>query len=317
MTNFDRRASTEIAGKEAQKSAIILFGEMLADVFPERSIPGGAPFNVARHLAAFGQNPLLISRLGNDALGDRMRGDMTAWSMDSSAVQIDDTHPSGRVRVDIEDNGHRFEILPCQAYDFIDQAAAAAAVRKVTPSLVYFGSLGQRHDVSKQTLREVLQVVPVPRFLDINLRKPWYDKATVDFSLQQADVVKLNADELEELADMFEVGGASLRDLAVVLMKMFGIARLIVTCGGEGAWQLVHDNDFFHAVPGNAGLSIKDTVGAGDAFAAICILGMALSWSVTTALDRANHFAAAICQIRGAVPDDLNFYLPYRKEWKL
>ena len=47
---------------------IAIFGEVLADIYPDATVLGGAPYNVARHLRAFQQHPILISRVGNDAL---------------------------------------------------------------------------------------------------------------------------------------------------------------------------------------------------------------------------------------------------------
>lgn len=295
----------------------ILFGEVLADVFPDRAVPGGAPFNVARHLAAFGQNPLLVSRLGRDALGRRMLDDMKSWGMDTSAVQIDAKHPTGRVLVHMEGAGHRFEILPRQAYDHIDPAAAVAATTASSPGLVYFGTLSQRHAGSRQALAEILRSTPAPRFLDINLREPWYDEATARFSLEQADIVKLNDEELRTLGDMFAVPEASLQGQAAALKDMFGIRRMIVTCGGDGSWQLDRDGVFSSAAPEGRPLRILDTVGAGDAFTAACILGMTRSWPVTKALERAGAFAAAMCEIRGAVPESQEFYRSFFREWEL
>lgn len=317
MMNTEQNTSHPSVEKKAQGVATLLFGEMLADVFPDRSVPGGAPFNVARHLAAFGQKPLLISRLGDDALGRRMLEGMSDWGMETSAVQIDEKHPTGRVLVHIEDAGHRFEILPHQAYDFIDPARAAAAASAATPGLVYFGTLSQRHPGSRQALAEILRKTPAPRFLDINLREPWHDEHTVRFSLEQADIVKLNEDELRALGTMFAVHESSPQGQAAALKDRFGIKRLIVTCGGEGSWQLDQGGDFSSAAPESRALHILDTVGAGDAFAAACILGMALSWPVDIALERASAFAAAICEIRGAVPENRDFYQPFFKEWRL
>ena len=70
-----------------RKGTVILFGEVLADIFPDRKVLGGAPFNVARHLKAFGQNPLLITRLGHDALGDEVLDAMAQAGMEPLGIQ--------------------------------------------------------------------------------------------------------------------------------------------------------------------------------------------------------------------------------------
>lgn len=238
---------------EGQSSAVILFGEILADVFPDREVLGGAPFNVARHLAAFGQRPIMISRLGDDALGARILTGMEERGMDVSGIQIDDNLPTGQVQVHLEDAGHRFEILPRQAYDFIDPAdATAAAMAAEAPGLVYFGTLSQRHHVTRQALSEMLHNIKAPKFLDINLREPWFEEDTVRFSLQSADIVKLSDEELRTLADMFKAGAGLAQAQGAELKRMFDIGRLIVTCGKYGAWQLDRDNELFIASPGRS-----------------------------------------------------------------
>jgi fructokinase len=316
-TSLEQPITHQTPTGESLSPAILLFGEILADVFPDRAVLGGAPFNVARHLAAFGQRPLVISRLGDDALGIQALGSMEDLGMDISGVQIDPELPTGRVEVHIENEGHRFEILPRQAYDFIDPASAAVAAEAAAPALIYFGTLSQRHQASRQALADVLQNTTAPRFLDINLRKPWYDEDTVRLSLQNAGIVKLNDEELRALADMFKAGPGLAQAQGSQLKRMFDIERLIVTCGKDGAWQLDGNDDLFIASPGKEPSRIVDTVGAGDAFSAACILGMLLRWPETTALKRADDFAAAICEIRGAVPEDLEFYQPFFKEWNL
>ena len=97
------------------KGAVVLFGEVLADVFPDRSVLGGAPFNVARHLQAFGLLPLLITRVGDDQLGRELVATMTRLGMTVEGVQQDPLHPTGQVIVHIEEGSHRFEIPPDQA----------------------------------------------------------------------------------------------------------------------------------------------------------------------------------------------------------
>ena len=82
---------------------ITIFGEVLFDRFPDgSSVLGGAPFNVAWHLQAFGQRPLFISRIGRDRLGDTIRSAMQSWQMDVLGLQQDEIYPTGTVQVAIE-----------------------------------------------------------------------------------------------------------------------------------------------------------------------------------------------------------------------
>ncbi len=48
------------------------FGEILWDCLPSGKHAGGAPFNVAAHLAQIGVSSALISSVGRDELGDEI-----------------------------------------------------------------------------------------------------------------------------------------------------------------------------------------------------------------------------------------------------
>ncbi|MFA7351384.1 MAG: PfkB family carbohydrate kinase [Methylotenera sp.] len=293
------------------KNTIALFGEVLADVFPDRSVLGGAPYNVARHLQVFGQHPVLVSRVGNDALRDELLAEMTRLGMDGSGMQFDVNHPTGQVIVDIDENGHHFEILPDQAYDHIHAGVTHLITMKIQPNMVYFGTLAQRSLASRLALDVFLSETKSPRFLDLNLRKPWYDKHIIRRSLLRADVVKVNEEELLLVADLLKLSGTPGRGHGLGLIEKFNLDYLLVTCGADGAWMLAKDGTETHATGQKPHGDLVDTVGAGDGFSAICMLGLLANWPAELMLARANAFAAALCGIRGAVPDNLDFYRPF------
>jgi fructokinase len=284
-------------------------------MFPDRSVLGGAPFNVARHLAAFGLDTLLVSRVGGDDLGREALAAMSAAGMDARAVQIDPDRPTGRVRVHMDKGGHRFEIPPGQAFDFIDPEAARSAASVREPSMVYFGTLSQRGDVSRGALEAVLSAAPAPRFVDLNLRDPWYTEEAIRFSLAQADILKINAEELMTLGRLLGLDGEDQEARVRTLMRDFGIGRAIVTCAEEGAWQVLEGGEWSATPLAFGQPDVVDTVGAGDGFAAVCILGAVSGWPLPETLNRADAFARAICGLRGAVPDSADLYRPFLREW--
>ncbi|MDD2721426.1 MAG: carbohydrate kinase [Gallionella sp.] len=297
------------------RGAVLLFGEVLADRFPDRTVLGGAPFNVARHLKAFGQQPILITRVGNDELRDEILRVMNEAGMETLGVQCNNSYPTGQVNVHIEDGAHRFEILPMQAYDFIHPGVARMAALSVEPVLVYFGTLAQRHDISRRALKGLLRSTSAVRFLDINLRSPWYDQPGLERSLKQAAIVKLNDAELVELTAMFGLQGGD--DLACIrdLMARFDLEQVMVTCGEKGAWHVGREGSRIVVGVAEPVDILVDTVGAGDGFAAVCILGALLGWQIEGTLRRANAFASALCGIRGAIPKDVGFYQKFTEEW--
>ncbi len=301
---------------ETTNHTIALFGEVLVDIFPDRQALGGAPFNVARHLRAFGLHPLLITRTGNDASRERFLDAMRRFDMDTRGVQRDDHHPTGQVQVHIKKKNHVFEILPQQAYDFIDANTAYPIIRDTAPTLFYFGTLAQRDPISRAALTSLIDHTNTPTFLDINLRAPWYDEQVIRNSLHQADIVKLNNEELAVIAELFRLPGSATTQ-AQQLIDDFSLRELIITYGVNGA--RVYNSDGAEArVDGpTIPLNIMDTVGAGDGFTAVFIMGMLRDWPITLTLERANHFAGAICGIRGAVPENHHFYLPFMDTWKI
>ncbi|MEW5903000.1 MAG: carbohydrate kinase [Pseudomonadota bacterium] len=314
VTDETRILSSQSPRRRA--ATIALFGEVLADEFPDRHVLGGAPFNVARHLRAFGLNPVLITRTGNDALREELLDTMRASDMETMGVQCDSTHPTGRVQVHLDGDNHRFEILPDQAYDHIHATLARMVALSVRPELVYFGTLAQRRAASRSALRMLLNGTRAATFFDVNLRPPWYEAQVLRRSLRRADTVKLNQDEMETLAHLFALPGDTWQGHAHSFMQSFDIRRVLVTCGAQGACLLEREGGETRLQPSPLTQAVVDTVGAGDAFSAVFILGQLARWPLATTLERAHAFAAAICTVRGAVPDQPDFYEPFLAGWR-
>jgi fructokinase len=288
--------------KEDFTGLVAVFGEILADVFPERSVPGGAPFNVARHLQVFGLRPLVISRIGNDALGAELLEEMVRLGMETAALQRDDRYPTGQVRVVLENGGHRFEILPDQAYDFIQPEPMSACLRAMPPQLAYFGTLAQRCAESRRAAQAFLRECQCPLFLDVNLRAPWYDLDTIAASLAAAHTVKLNDEELALVAAMFGWSALDEIEQARALQRTFDLEQVLATCGEKGCWLLDAQQRLHRAQPVPDTRPLVDTVGAGDAFAAVFLQGWLSGWTLQTTLQRACDYASAQCRVRGAAP---------------
>lgn len=317
ITNLQSNQTTPVA-TPLNRISVVLFGEVLIDIFPDGNILGGAPFNVARHLRAFGLYPVLISRTGNDALRDQVIQTMSGFDMDTTGIQSDPLHPTGQVMVHIEDDQHRFEILDNQAYDFIHPAIARLVGMSAQPELIYYGTLAQRHGTSRRALSGLLRSINRPSILDLNLRKPWYDTQILNRSMERADIVKMSNEELATLAKILRLRGTDEQSQAAALIKKYQLDRILVTCGKRGAWLL--DKEGMQAEDSTSNddaVTLVDTVGAGDAFTAIFMVGTLLGWPAHRTLARANRFAASICGIRGAIPQTQDFYRPFLREWHL
>jgi len=299
-----------------------LFGEVLFDVFPDgREVLGGAPFNVAWHLQGFGLKPLLISRVGADAAGDQIRQSMAAWGMRLDGLQIDPIRPTGRVIVSFIKGEPSFDIVPGSAWDFI----AARGLPAVEPGILYHGSLASRAPVAAATLKRLVKQFRNPgegwmkanaaakRFVDVNLRDPWWRAEEVGRLLAGADWAKLNQEELARLSD--GKGGRALEDQAEAFRARQGLDGLLVTLGAAGALGLNASGEAVRVRP--EAVPLVDAVGAGDAFAAVAILGLYRNWPLATTLERAQGFASRIVQTRGATIQDPALYRSLREQWGL
>jgi fructokinase len=284
-----------------------IFGEVLFDHFPDGSrVLGGAPFNVAWHLQAFGLAPRFISRIGDDPPGREIAERMEAWGMSREGLQTDREHPTGSVRVLIEDGEPHYEIVADCAYDFI---AAELLAAKNTEGILYHGSLAVRNPVAHAALEVVKARHHGKIFVDVNLRPPWWKQEVLHELLHDADWVKLNEAELVQLAPKSD----GLENAMQAFYAQFDLETLIVTRGASGA--VAWDGRHFAAVKPPAGITVVDTVGAGDAFAALSLIGLSRRWPLETTLERAQTFAAALVGKRGATVSDRAFYRSFEAQW--
>jgi fructokinase len=292
-------------------TGLFVFGEVLYDVFPDgQQVLGGAPFNVAWHAQAFGLAPHFISRVGNDAEGDRIIAAMRNWGMHLDGLQQDAEHPTGRVRVSLTaDNEPSYEIVSDSAWDFIDSDMLPPCG---DCGLLYHGTLALRNAVSRRALEALKGAAAGATFIDVNLRAPWWDRERVIAYLDGVRWTKLNHHELELLAP-----GAAGMDAAIErFMRRHAPELLIVTRGGAGALAVSNTGEKAHAAPDRSH-PVVDTVGAGDAFAAVVLLGLLRGWPLPVIMRRAQTFASAIVGRRGATVGDMAFYQPFIDHWEL
>lgn len=285
--------------------AVTVLGEALVDEFADGPIAGGAPFNVARSLSVLGVPVRFVSRIGaGDAAGELVLASARRYGLATDDLQRDPTRPTGRVSVHEDAGGHRFEIHADAAWDHIAPPGPGAS------AFVYFGSLAQRSPVSRASLRAVVKHTAGLRFLDLNLRPGFQAQALAAESLMLADWVKVNDEELAQLCAWFapegEVGGVA------ALMARFALTRLVVTRGEAGYALHGTGGELLAQGQGVPQPQLVDTVGAGDAFTALLLAGLARGCAAEPTLALANRYAAAICGWRGPLPVDPAPLRPWR-----
>ncbi len=296
--------------KNNNQTIPVIFGEVLFDCFPDgNAVLGGAPFNVAWHLQAFGLSPLFISGIGDDKLGKKVKSAMQNWKMNTSGLQLDRKHPTGSVAVEFDNGEPQYTIVEHRAYDYIDAALLPLLAKN---SLLYHGSLALRNQTSREALSKLKAQHTGSIFMDVNLRDPWWQKEFVLNLADEADWVKLNEDELSQLG----CGEGDIESQARQFIDRHKLKGLVITLGEEGAIALTENGSFAQVKPAQT-LEVVDTVGAGDAFTSVLILGLSHRWSLDQTMSRAQDFASLMVGQQGATVHDPNFYQAKIIEWCL
>ncbi len=288
----------------------LIFGEVLFDRFADgTAILGGAPFNVAWHLQPFGLEPLFISSVGADPLGEQVRRAMQDWGMDLSGLQTANLYPTGVVDVSFRQGEPLYHIVPDSAWDYIRPEGLPALP---AAGLLYHGSLALRQEVSRSTWQWLQEQTTVPRFIDINLRLPWWDRDAIGRLLEGVHWLKLNGDELAQIVPQLPDTESRIH----YLFDTLPLAWLIVTQGEAGALAISAQGERLQVRPEQA-TRVVDTVGAGDAFSSVLIVGLLKGWPMAQTLHYAQQFAAAVVGLRGATSRDRDFYQPFIESWQL
>jgi len=291
---------------------ILVIGEILFDLFPNYRRLGGAPFNFAYHLKNLGFNVRFISRIGTDDAGKEILHRLELARFDLNDIQLDEVHPTGSVKVRLnKSGGPRFDILSDVAYDYIEYVSDHHSNLTDQARLIYFGSLVQRSAAGCENLQAFISrnSPETLNFYDINLRPGCYNQAVIEKSLTKTDILKLNTDELDKLMQMLPL--ETTNDAFVHrLMKTYSIHTVSLTKGERGS-ELFTKQSCFTAEPTET-IAVVDSVGAGDAYAAMLVAGLLKKWRPEKILDRASMFASRICGIKGAIPDSESFYEPFK-----
>ena len=243
---------------------ITAFGEILWDNLPTGKVLGGAPVNLLTHLAALGADCSVISRCGNDADGAALREAIRCKHVAIDFIQTDPQLATSQVLVQLNDEGcaHYDIVYPC-AWDKI-QAGEAAKTRVAQSDVFIFGSLSVRDAVSRQALAELLPHASFKIF-DVNLRPPHYQLAHLSDMMRQADFIKLNDDELHEIATALGSPYRSIEQNIRFIAEHTHTRQICVTLGKHGALYFCDGELFAHY---GYRVTVADTVGAGDSFLA-------------------------------------------------
>ena len=278
---------------------VVGIGEVLWDMLPQRTLPGGAPANVVFHCSQLGSNSYLVSELGDDDLGNDMEKLLTNSGFKPDFLNVRPDHPTGTVSVWLDDcKNPRYKIRENVAWDYIRWSAPLEDLARKADA-VCFGSLAQRGPVSRETIGRFLDGTNPGclRVLDINLREPYPDSAIPMASLEKASVLKLNTEELDYLSNLLALKGNT-RDRLMHMIEMFNLSCVALTRGAQGS--ILVTGDEIAECPGLE-TDVQDTVGAGDAFTAAVIIGLLRKLPLHDINLIAGRIARCICTQAGAM----------------
>lgn len=288
-------------GYTAMKKRVIGLGEVLWDLLPGGACLGGAPANFAYITTLMGDQGIVASRVGQDSRGlDALRR-MEELGLDIDHVQTDRQHPTGVVNVDLDGNGQaKFEIAHPVAWDFLEWNLDWQHLAE-TADAVCFGSLAQRSEKSRATIRRFLAATSraTLKVFDANLREPYYSREVLSESMRLADVLKLNEDELPKIMRLMEVVHKDDLSSAKRLIRDYNLKVVCITRGGKGS-LLVRANDASKH-PGFR-VRVADTVGSGDAFTAGLVHEYLHGASLDLMNEVANLVGAWVASEVGAMP---------------
>lgn len=310
---------------------VVGVGEVLWDLLLTGPQLGGAPANFAYHAHALGAQAQVITCVGKDDYGREIIRRFHDMGLPDGTVQVHETAPTGTAKVVLSGDGlARFTIQENVAWDFLALTEEGMAVARQADA-VCFGSLAQRSERSRRTIQQLVAAVRADslKVFDINLRQKFYSREVIQESLQLANVLKLNDDELPTLAAMFNLAsstedrscgadtpvraggyfGANTRTRVSALHEIerqieclahiFSLRLIALTRGANGSllWQEGRWSD----CPSRP-VKVVDTVGAGDSFTAALVLGLLRKMDLDEINTIANEVARYVCSQAGATP---------------
>jgi len=279
--------------------AVVIWGEILWDRFPEGAQLGGAPSNVAWHLGLAGGWVQLVSRVGADPAGQEAI-ERLAQVCDTDLVQIDPERATGEVEVTIEKGEPRYRLVPGRAWEFIECTADVETAVSEAGVLIY-GTLSQHTPRGLAAWQRAVAAAGARclKVCDLNLRRtehpPAGEREAMLAAIDACDLLKVNDQELAKLADW-----QGWKDPIGELKKRPRVIAL--THGAHGSTiHGAHGTVEIAGVPARDS-SARDNVGCGDAYLALLVHGMTLGWDLAQSARVASRWAAEVASVRGATP---------------
>ena len=280
---------------------IVGLGEILWDVYPGEKHLGGATSNVAFHAGNLGEVPIVVSRVGTDAMGEELLNELKSRGYSIDFIQRDSVKPTGSVRIELDERGvPSFICGEDEAFDYMEWTNDLKNLAEKA-NAVFFGILAQRLPKSRQTIQTFLNASSnALKVFDPNLRElPPGFLSVLEDSFRKADLLKLNEDEEKTLCQIYKKDNLSVEEFLGWLREKFSLKAVCLTLGERGAFCQTEKEKVY-----SPGYSIRaiDTTGSGDGFIAALVVKWLKGAPLAEALDFANAVGAYVATRKGAVP---------------
>ena len=256
---------------------VVALGEVLIDFAPYAvneaaypilsANPGGAPGNFLAALSKYGCRTAMIGKVGDDAFGRLLIKTLADAGIETAGVLPDPDVFTTLAFVSLDASGNRdfsFARKPgadtCLRPGEIDESLIASS------KVFHFGTLSLTDEPAASATRKAIELAKAHGLLislDPNLRKPLWKreedaKAAIEWSLKQADIVKISDEEIEWLWGISPKAGAD------KLLGEYGVSLAYITLGPKGCYAVTAAHRVTVGSP--SGIHVVDTTGAGDIF---------------------------------------------------
>lgn len=252
----------------------VVVGESLVDVLGAARVPGGSPLNVAVGLSRLGVATTLVTELGDDDDGARIRAHAAASGVDVRASTVARTSTAtAHIGADGAAD-YDFELGWTLAPDPDDVAGAELFHCGSIAAFLAPGAAGV------DVLLDAAVASGAFTSFDPNVRPALLPDATATWArtreiAARCDLVKLSDEDAVFLAPALDgTDGAEDPVGRVARALLSGRTRLVVvTRGAHGCLAVGSEGEL--RVPAGPPLEVADTVGAGDSFMAALLAGVA------------------------------------------
>ncbi len=261
-----------------EKDVLAAIGEALIDFIPDKTgcefysvtgfspAIGGAPANVCGAFSKLGGKSKMITQLGDDPFGHKIKRELSMAGIDTSHISQTDKANTALAFVSLGSDGNR-------TFSFYRKPSADMLLSSDQIKDEWFDDVYALHfcsvslgdfpmrDAHIKAIESAQKTGAIISF-DPNLRfQLWEDenalKETVNKFIPLADIIKISDEELRFITGEDDIHNA--------LPTLFtGNVKLIVyTCGSDGAYAFTKKSEAFSS---SRKVKAIDTTGAGDGF---------------------------------------------------